>query len=88
MSATDTNQGGGSGTPDGPDVPDHDGAPVAMVHEAEVPAEDVAADVDAADDPVQSSPLRILAVLAALAAGLYPAWRVGRLAPAVYLKTQ
>lgn len=29
-----------------------------------------------------------LAVLAALAAGLYPAWRVGRLAPAVYLKTQ
>lgn len=30
----------------------------------------------------------LLAVLAALAAGLYPAWRVGRLAPAVYLKTQ
>lgn len=30
----------------------------------------------------------MLAVFAALAAGLYPAWRVGRLAPAVYLKTQ
>jgi putative ABC transport system permease protein len=29
-----------------------------------------------------------LAVLAALAAGLYPAWRVGRLPPAVYLKSQ
>jgi putative ABC transport system permease protein len=29
-----------------------------------------------------------LAVIAALAAGLYPAWRVGRLAPAVYLKSQ
>lgn len=28
-----------------------------------------------------------LAVLSALAAGLYPAWRVGRLAPAVYLKS-
>jgi len=29
-----------------------------------------------------------LAVIAALAAGLYPAWRVGRLPPAVYLKSQ
>jgi putative ABC transport system permease protein len=29
-----------------------------------------------------------LAVFAALAAGLYPAWRVGRLPPAVYLKSQ
>jgi putative ABC transport system permease protein len=29
-----------------------------------------------------------LAVVAALAAGLYPAWRVGRLPPAVYLKSQ
>ncbi len=29
-----------------------------------------------------------LAVGASLAAGLYPAWRVGRLAPAVYLKSQ
>ena len=29
-----------------------------------------------------------LAVLAALTAGLYPAWRVGRLPPAVYLKSQ
>jgi len=29
-----------------------------------------------------------LAIVAALAAGLYPAWRVGRLAPAVYLKSQ
>jgi putative ABC transport system permease protein len=28
-----------------------------------------------------------LAVVSALAAGLYPAWRVGRLAPAVYLKS-
>lgn len=30
----------------------------------------------------------ILAVVATLAAGLYPAWRVGRLPPAVYLKSQ
>jgi len=30
----------------------------------------------------------ILAVAATLAAGLYPAWRIGRLAPAVYLKSQ
>ncbi len=30
----------------------------------------------------------ILAVLATLAAGLYPAWRIGRLPPAVYLKSQ
>jgi putative ABC transport system permease protein len=29
-----------------------------------------------------------LAAVAALAAGLYPAWRVGRLPPAVYLKSQ
>jgi putative ABC transport system permease protein len=29
-----------------------------------------------------------LAVIAAFAAGLYPAWRVGRLPPAVYLKSQ
>jgi putative ABC transport system permease protein len=29
-----------------------------------------------------------LAVVAALGAGVYPAWRVGRLPPAVYLKTQ
>jgi putative ABC transport system permease protein len=29
-----------------------------------------------------------LAVLAGLAAGLYPAWRICRIAPAVYLKTQ
>jgi putative ABC transport system permease protein len=29
-----------------------------------------------------------LAVIAALAAGLYPAWRVGRLPPAIYLKSQ
>ncbi|MBV6424594.1 MAG: hypothetical protein NAOJABEB_02407 [Steroidobacteraceae bacterium] len=29
-----------------------------------------------------------LAVGAALAAGLYPAWRIGRLAPSVYLKSQ
>jgi putative ABC transport system permease protein len=29
-----------------------------------------------------------LAVLSALAAGLYPAWRIGRLPPAVYLKSQ
>ncbi|MBS0379081.1 MAG: ABC transporter permease [Proteobacteria bacterium] len=29
-----------------------------------------------------------LAILATLAAGLYPAWRVGRLPPAVYLKSQ
>jgi putative ABC transport system permease protein len=30
----------------------------------------------------------ILACMATLAAGLYPAWRIGRLAPAVYLKSQ
>jgi putative ABC transport system permease protein len=29
-----------------------------------------------------------LAIVAALAAGVYPAWRVGRLPPAVYLKSQ
>jgi putative ABC transport system permease protein len=29
-----------------------------------------------------------LAIVSALAAGLYPAWRVGRLPPAVYLKSQ
>jgi putative ABC transport system permease protein len=29
-----------------------------------------------------------LAIVAALAAGLYPAWRVGRVPPAVYLKSQ
>lgn len=71
MSATDTNQGGGQAAPDEPDVPDHDGAPVAMVHEADEATEavDVAeAEVVASDDPVQSSPLRILAVFAALAA--------------------
>ena len=30
----------------------------------------------------------VLAVVATLAAGLYPAWRIGRTAPAVYLKSQ
>ena len=30
----------------------------------------------------------ILAVAATLAAGFYPAWRIGRLSPAVYLKSQ
>lgn len=30
----------------------------------------------------------VLAVLATLVAGLYPAWRIGRLPPAVYLKSQ
>jgi putative ABC transport system permease protein len=30
----------------------------------------------------------VLAIFAALAAGLYPAWRVGRLPPAIYLKSQ
>lgn len=30
----------------------------------------------------------VLAVVAALAAGLYPAWRIGRLPPASYLKSQ
>ncbi|HEY3786138.1 MAG TPA: ABC transporter permease [Steroidobacteraceae bacterium] len=30
----------------------------------------------------------VLAIAATLAAGLYPAWRVGRLQPAVYLKSQ
>jgi putative ABC transport system permease protein len=29
-----------------------------------------------------------LAIIAALAAGVYPAWRVGRLPPAIYLKSQ
>jgi putative ABC transport system permease protein len=30
----------------------------------------------------------ILAVAATLAAGFYPAWRIGRLSPATYLKSQ
>jgi len=30
----------------------------------------------------------LLAVTATLAAGLYPAWRIGQLPPAVYLKSQ
>jgi ABC-type lipoprotein release transport system permease subunit len=30
----------------------------------------------------------ILAIIATLAAGLYPAWCIGRLPPAVYLKSQ
>ncbi len=30
----------------------------------------------------------ILAIVATLAAGLYPAWRIGRMSPAVYLKSQ
>ena len=30
----------------------------------------------------------VLAIVAALAAGLYPAWRVGRLTPATYLKSE
>jgi putative ABC transport system permease protein len=30
----------------------------------------------------------LLAVVATLAAGLYPAWRIGRLPPAMYLKSQ
>ena len=29
-----------------------------------------------------------LALLAGVAAGLYPSWRIGRTAPSVYLKTQ
>jgi len=29
-----------------------------------------------------------LAVVAALVAGLYPAWRIGRVPPALYLKSQ
>jgi ABC-type lipoprotein release transport system permease subunit len=30
----------------------------------------------------------VLAIVAAIAAGLYPAWRIGRLPPASYLKSQ
>jgi putative ABC transport system permease protein len=30
----------------------------------------------------------VLAIVAALGAGVYPAWRVGRLPPATYLKTE
>jgi len=30
----------------------------------------------------------VLAIVATLAAGLYPAWRIGRMPPAVYLKSQ
>ena len=30
----------------------------------------------------------VLAIVAALVAGLYPAWRIGRVSPAVYLKSQ
>jgi putative ABC transport system permease protein len=29
-----------------------------------------------------------LSLVATIAAGLYPAWRIGRIAPAVYLKSQ
>jgi putative ABC transport system permease protein len=39
-------------------------------------------------DPIGVAWALALAVLATLAAGLYPAWRVGRLPPAVYLKSQ
>ena len=30
----------------------------------------------------------LLAVVATFVAGLYPAWRIGRISPAVYLKNQ
>jgi len=30
----------------------------------------------------------LLAIVATFAAGLYPAWRIGRIQPAVYLKNQ
>jgi putative ABC transport system permease protein len=39
-------------------------------------------------DPISVFWAVVLAVVSALAAGLYPAWRIGRVAPAVYLKSQ
>ncbi len=39
-------------------------------------------------DPVSVAWAVALAILAALAAGLYPAWRIGRLPPSRYLKSQ
>jgi putative ABC transport system permease protein len=30
----------------------------------------------------------VLAIASAIAAGLYPAWRIGRVSPAKYLKSQ
>lgn len=39
-------------------------------------------------DPWSLGIALLLAIGAALAAGLYPAWRVGRLSPSVYLKSQ
>ena len=71
MSATDTNKGGEPADSDEPEVPDHDGAPVAVAHsseEADEAAEAVEADGGPVDDPVRSSPARVLAVFAALAA--------------------
>jgi putative ABC transport system permease protein len=39
-------------------------------------------------DPVVVIATLALSLVAGLIAGLYPAWRIGRTAPAVYLKTQ
>ena len=39
-------------------------------------------------DPVVVIVTLALALLAGAIAGLYPSWRIGRTAPAVYLKTQ
>jgi putative ABC transport system permease protein len=39
-------------------------------------------------DPVVVLATLALSVLAGIVAGLYPSWRIGRTAPAVYLKTQ
>jgi putative ABC transport system permease protein len=39
-------------------------------------------------DPVVVLATLALSVLAGIVAGLYPSWRIGRTAPAVYLKSQ
>jgi putative ABC transport system permease protein len=39
-------------------------------------------------DPAMVGAAVALSLLAGLAAGLYPAWRIGRIQPATYLKTQ
>jgi len=39
-------------------------------------------------DPTMMGAAILLSLLAGIAAGLYPAWRIGRIQPATYLKTQ
>ena len=39
-------------------------------------------------DPTMMTAAVALSLFAGLAAGIYPAWRIGRIQPAIYLKTQ